>query len=728
MKKFKNLILPFLLSFFSASIYAVQPICDVNENSLQVLKANQSQPIKDLQTRVEKSACDEKDIFAVASDSHQIIHNRLRCDQIELCSANVKTDESKSEAQDLLKKDLRKAALIGAVVSEINEGSIYNITLSKFEDANKTTVCPVEEVDANCEKEIKTVFSIFASTGFFKNNINSMNNDVKISPLDSESVNDYIKKNFYTSRSQLVVAASKDVLANSCAKSKLSVKRICKMRDDRLAEIANCEKGQASKGCLDKEQNAIGILENRYLNEHQLFLAMEKELCSSARVSQITLAPTKTAISRSQSQRIDKPRTVADNSNLKTDDSKPNESDVKKFEKNVEANSPSSNQLGTIGTSGTSSTGLGISKFPNSGTDEVKGFLEKDGKKLNENFSDAFRTISSGTPGKTGVADNTVANAAHNAAVNEEFTNNYNYYADQEKKNKEAAAKVKADQEAKVAADNAKLLDEKKKTDDMNALLAQISGLKDRIANIDKQAAAEKENGGSSPTDQAAIDREKTIQDLKKSLAGLEADKKKLQDSEAAAAIIQQNQAKANLANSYVASTSSDDSSQSSSFQNNDQGKKASRGPASISNENQASYIDRSPAVSGGANNVSSIVLRSNIVYMTNSELQKYPYHLGDNASISDIEQMILKNNGAPIILGTSEQIIPVVDKGVVQLDEEGRVRYKRIKISVVKNERERKQNIAREISSIADLKRAEQKKRDLIRYQEMKNTVKVGE
>jgi hypothetical protein len=110
---------------------------------------------------------------------------------------------------------------------------------------------------------------------------------------------------------------------------------------------------------------------------------------------------------------------------------------------------------------------------------------------------------------------------------------------------------------------------------------------------------------------------------------------------------------------------------------------------------------------------------------MTAVELQKYPYHLSDKASESEIENMLLKNKGAAIIVGNEEEIIPELVKGVVQLDEYGRIKYKRIKISLVKNDNEKKQNVAREISSIADLKKEDQKKRDLIRYQEMKALLK---
>jgi len=156
------------------------------------------------------------------------------------------------------------------------------------------------------------------------------------------------------------------------------------------------------------------------------------------------------------------------------------------------------------------------------------------------------------------------------------------------------------------------------------------------------------------------------------------------------------------------------------------------RSPSSFSDSSASSVKS---AGTGASSSSSGLVLKSaggqsvadsSIVYMTTGELQKYPYRLGDNASAVDIEKMISGNNGAAIILGNSEQIIPEVVNGVVQLDETGKVKYKRVKISLVKNDKEKAQNISRAISSVADLKREEQKKRDLIRYQEMKNSLKL--
>jgi hypothetical protein len=154
----------------------------------------------------------------------------------------------------------------------------------------------------------------------------------------------------------------------------------------------------------------------------------------------------------------------------------------------------------------------------------------------------------------------------------------------------------------------------------------------------------------------------------------------------------------------------------------------------SPSSQNSGGDYARAPASS--SNSISGgqlgggIVLRSSggqagasensTVYLTQDEVKNYPYRLEANATDLDIEKMFKESNGAPVLLGESEQVVAV--------KENGKLTYKRGKIIVVKNEKVKKESISRAISSVADLKKDEDKKsRDYIRYQEMKKGLKLN-
>jgi hypothetical protein len=726
------------------------PKCPVPAESLDPLDSKNSKSFEVLEVQVRNSACDNETIFNKVSDPKFIVnHNRLHCNEIELCLGKSNDAEANQAATELMKENLPKAVLLGVLDQEIQKKLKYNVLLKRFEESHHQKVCPSEKVETNCEKDIRRAFASVSGTFIGYPGLD-------LGPTSSETTENYFAKKFLKSNDFKKISKSKEELSRGCAE-KISFTNICNLRDARLKTISDCENNPQSKGCLDNEQKALASLLDSQKNNRPVFLAMEKQLCTSTRLVQDS--PTQSTLLVSMpgigpigtfgriqgfNQHLGL-RTDAKPPGLRLDANSllvPGASmgaRVPASDKPVETaedDNKGGQKPDASGVIGTGVLKVDIARAPasnESAREEIKAFSANDTSTLSDTFS---KSLSESIGNTNKAVANNIPNTTANNNWNADLSTRFNALNEEENKKKLAD---KLAEETTVVNPS----DKKKKEDEVSALTAQINGLKTKLEEMNQNVEdlkSKKEAVGEDKDkiDKDSLEREKSILDLKKKLAELEADKKKVQaDSIAKSQEDDKARTRAEArassnANAAVFANHSVDSEQS------DIGKRERDKAANSSNQASVSFSEsRAPASVGtpqSASAVSAIVLHSvgsqatpdsAVVYMTDVEMQKYPFRLNDNATPKDIEKMILGNNGASIILGNSEQIIPIVINGVVQLDEKGHVKYKKIKISLVKNERERKQSIAREISSIADLKREDQKKRELIRYQEMKNVIK---
>lgn len=686
--------------------------CPVDESSRVVLQEKDSKDIQSIYSNVKQNACNENSIFLdIADPKFDVGHHKLRCSEVDLCLEEIKEKKKlTTEADEILAGTIPTAALIGILEQEVGKTIRYSIITNQFEESKMVGPCAVEKVDMACQASITKAIAIVGRDYFVQTNLLK---DLSLKP----------ERRY------------------NCS-NRVTINKICQRGHERVKAIAECEKTKG-KGCLDAEQKAIGHLTNSFKSNKPLFLALEKQLCAPSRVvsygiTQLTSLNFTQRISGSPfsagqglrgrggnvgfransptGQGFRAPASAETSGSDKKEESSsatPNESEVRRIENLV------------------------FAEHKENVVEETKGFRQ-DGDTLSEQFTKSFEEFAQ--PESKQVTNN--ANA--NANWNNEFTDRFNSITEEEKNKKEEEEKKnKLEELAKIEAGESSSITDKKKKEEMSALVAQINNLKAKIddmnANVDdlkaKKAGAVSENN--TKADKDSLEREKAILDLKKRLAELEADKKKMQaESIAKAADLEKK--RLNEESRKVSYSGPTQNSSNREIDNTEIQKRTPENTSGNFNQGSNAYADRSPASVGSSSSGSSgsamAILKSSsgsqatpessVIYMTDNELQKYPYHLKDNASNIEIDRMISINKGASIILGNSEQIIPITENGVVVLDENGKAKYKRIKISVVKNERERKQNIAREISSIADLKREEQKKRDLIRYQEMKKAI----
>lgn len=729
-------ILILLFSLNPLAKLAALEACPGKVDSINSLDSKTEKDLEELKDSIGKKACQKEMLFKDIKDPKFVVeHNADRCAQVELCVGENSDPELVKDAEELMKENLPKAVLLGVLAKEIGNNRDYNIALNYFEKDKNVTLCPSEQVDAQCEKDIRNALTSVAG------NFISFN-ELEKAPLPGEKLEPFFNETFFKIVLEKSYFKDKKELAPDCGR-KLSFNKICKARDMRMEVIKKCEARPNGVNCLYDEQKALASLLNSQKSSEELFLESEKLLCKKSRIvvknesaSLTENSPVMPAILGSQAFFInfnqkkapfgaeDQP-TTHDRPGPYREEyrqqpaQKPSASADVSSKPDSSAVIPSRSEKIEIAAPAPHKPPPPVSNFE-SDENIVKPNDESFGKSLSDSISVASKSFfgnenSSNTP-------------SSNQNMNNDYTSRYIEPVDSDKLNADA---IESD-EKKPSEDKTK--DEKK------ALMAQIDGLKEKIEAMSKtmdELKAKKEKASEEEEkeklDKAASEREKTILDLKNKLAELQAEKTK-RELLAKIKTEEENQAKAQ-SRAQKSLTSSEAVSV---RYNNDQAMAAIREkekPIASQFAGESSAASKTGGTRGGASqaSTSSIVLHSvptktssdsAVVYMTAGEVQKYPFHLKDKASASEIEAMLLNNNGAAIIIGESEQIVPEVVKGAIQY-ENGHVKYKRVKIAIVKNEKDKKESITRGISSVADLKREEQKRRDLIRYQEMKNAFK---
>lgn len=720
MKKITPIFYLFLSLHLAPAAWAqAAPKCPIDDKSLEVIDPKESKSIELLKAGVMRSVCNADAIFSEVDDPNfSFNHNRLRCAEVEMCMGETEESEAVGDAGAILKEAIPKAALLNLIAEQLGDNFEYNILLNRIENSKKTILCPVEKIEPECDKKIQ---SAVAAVG----------------------------RNFLI-QEQLSRRSITETAPVAICSARITLNQICRLSERRVKTISDCETNN-ELGCLGNEQIALAHLLNDYKQNKSLYLSLEKQLCTTARLvpdgaSQLSIFNKSPALGglnlgtyslRMKTRKglgLDKSLGQGLRAPASLDETK---ADSKTPTTTEKSGSPSDADVIRSGN-------LNFDMPKREENEEVKSFETVDGYRLSDQFSNSFNEVAQ-------KEDNQVINnsASANTAWNNDFSNRFNSITEEEKKKKEKEEEDKtklqemANLEDQLNSNN----NDKKKNEEMNALIAQINGLKAKIETMNASVDELKSKKSSTvdakdKVDKEALEREKAILDLKKKLTELEDDKKKMQQANLAkAAKVLEDER--NRTNEEVRKKSQ--VSQASNYSNrgndkNDEVKREQEKTKGAFNQASAGFAESraGATISGAAPSnstaTSGLLLKSTgarataestVVYMTAGELQKYPFHLNANASNVEIEKMILGNNGASIILGNNEQIIPETENGIVQLDEFGKVKYKRIKISLVKNERERKQSIAREISSVADLKREEQRKRDLIRYQEMKNAFK---
>ncbi|MBC7539478.1 MAG: hypothetical protein H7281_11705 [Bacteriovorax sp.] len=746
MKKITSLFF-ILISLQLPNARAIEPQkCPVPAESLDPLDSKNSKSIEVLEAQVRISACNNENVFyKMNSPQIKINHNKLHCSEIELCLGDNKNEDVVREATESLNENLPKAVLLGVLDREIKDKIKYNVQIKLFEESHHQKVCPAEKIELSCEKDVRSAISSVSGSFIGYPGLDS-------GPDSNESIESFLSKKLLSGKDIKKITKSKEELSRSCSSEKINFTKICKLRDARLKEISDCEKNPQSKGCLDLEQNAMAsLLDSQKNNKPAVFLAMEKQLCVSTRLvqdspTQLTKTPptilgglknngSHFGLRLNSRMALMPPK---QNEDAKEDSKIETKADSiayingPKTQRDHEGDDNTGNAPDARGVIGTEALTFDVSRAPASNekeTEDIKGFNTKDNSTLSESFSKSL-SDSINTSNKT--LTNSIPNTNTTNNWNTDLTSRFNTITEEDSK-KKARDAIAEDSSVNAA-------DKKKKEAELSALTAQINGMKTKLEEMNQNVddlKGKKDTANVDKTDKDSLEREKSILDLKKKLADLEADKKKMQ-AEALAKTQEEEKARARdeavrvaiKASSSIIAKRSDTEQSDISKRENEKSGNNNQSSGSFSESRLPASVSSSQAASTGAGIVlhsagTQATPESSVVYMTAGEFQKYPYHLNDNASSGEIEKMLIVNKGASIILGNSEQIIPVVLNGVIQLDENGHVKFKKVKISLVKNERERKQSVAREISSIADLKREDQKMRELIRYQEMKNLIK---
>lgn len=674
-------------------------------------------------------ACDE-----VLDSSDPALHDQYRCDQVDLCLGDTKNSSAEADAKAILKANIPKAALINALVDEVNANAEYNILLNNYELKNKKIICADKKIEKSCENNIREALNLVS--GSFSDFPN-----LDRGP-DTDILSKFALKKLYPQHNP-VAKKMKDELKKDCDAKKINFDRVCSNSTKRIAEISACEKGINSKGCLDKEQKALASLLSSYKNNKDSFLALEKQLCLPKRLVQsaplinprLPMPKTKSVGNFSFSS-ISIP--LATDSSASVGDGEASigtASTAVKDEDVATNNSPSASNVVGLDPLKVESSEINLPPSDNTITETIVGV---DSSESTVDLQDSFNEYNKneGRP----LVDNGAG--VNSAAWNSDFANRINEIASEKKRKEDEAAALAIAQGDIGNSAKATDKDDKKKSDEMLALVEQINTLKAKIeemnGNVDDLKSKKVTTADEKlKNDKEAKAREDAILELKKKLAALEEDKKIRQEQ----AIAKANEDERNrwreearqaarVSSNFGSSNNGNENAQREVEKNNNA---FNRSPSSFT-ESSANSVKGSSGA-GASTASSGLTLKSvggqsaadsSIIYMTAGELQKYPYRLANNASAAEIEKMISGNNGASIILGDSEQVIPVVVNGVVQLDESGKVKYKRVKISLVKNDKEKSQKTSALIVAPSDLLQEEQKKRDLIRYQEMKSSLKL--
>ncbi len=654
-------------------------------------------------------------------------HDRSRCDEISFCSSTVKNEDVK-DAEILVSQNIPTVVLLSTLTKAIEENREYNVALYQYEQKHKSKLCTDEAIDFDCDHKVRLALAAVPDSLIDFPEFDR-------APTSADKLLSFIPNKFFSKES--VMVKSEEELKKDCSK-KFSLQKVCTKARERIKIVKECDRGTVGKNCFEEEQRAWASLTNDFRNNNKdLYLAIEKQLCLPQRAVKSTSqsglltrtrrrnpyvfkAASQDRLTSGLSRTTQLMASAKMNAESSTDSKTPSEKDVK---------TQDDYKFGE----GLRSASQAIPR-PQGGEDVIHGFDSQDS--LADSFGENLHKVSENFKSPSNTNTNTVSNWDVIGRARE--------LAEEERiKAEELKNKVKEDDKSvvKVEAD--------KKQDEADALITQINGLKSKLDDMTEkmeELQGKKESSDSKETAVEQSSTEKEILELKKQIAELEADKKRKEAEAKALRSAEENrltkEREERSRNSFTApatfaSTTRQTNAQTAEAAAAVESEKASRNLAASFGGNEGSRgpasVASGPAVSGSQANVlvlkavgSQATPESNVVYMTANELQRYPYRLGEQASTVEIEKMLEGNQGSTIIIGNSEQIVPVMEKGKIVLDENGKIKYKRIKISLVKNDKERKMQIEREISSVADLKKEEQKKRDLIRYQEMKKALLV--
>jgi hypothetical protein len=734
MKKFEFLLLimPVALSFnlYAQGVMPTPTTCREVQR-FDILSAPLMRPFE---INFDSLICNDSNLFGDAFDpTINYVHNKIRCDEVNLCSSKLK-DKDLKEAENIIQDNIFRAVYVGVLTKEIAANRDYNIALNSYEEKNKVKVCDDEPIDFDCDHKLRqTLVTVVDSLIDYP--------EFDRAPASGDDLQSFVPKKFFSRKDSKVPERKLEDLKKDCSK-KLSLKNVCELSKARLEKVNKCDKSSVGINCFEDEQRAWASITNDFKsNNRDIFLAIERQLCQSNRLSKAAgqAMPSFSPMLPHRRQRVS-----LDSGAIRTQQivtmAQLNAEEREKPASNNRSNSPSDSD---VKKQESFTIGDGIKKAA-SDSDVVHGATDRDSVSLSDSFSNSVDQMI-GEKSNSGTS-NTIANTAP-PVWNNDFMNRAHELTEEQKAAAEAEAQKKKSDEA---ADTTAASDKKKKQE-VDALVTQISSLKTKLDEMNSKVEdlkTKKASGAVEESEKAAQERENSILELKKKIAELEADKRR-KEAEAKSAKEDENARLAraneerNRSNYAVAATSG---SYKNTQNSNDQGAEAAserareKAASGINNNSSSSEGGRSPASIGSAGgaqtaSISQIVLKSvgsqatpdsNVVYMTQNELQRYPYRLSDKASAVEIEKMLEGTKGSTIILGDSEQIVPILENGAVQLDENGKIKFKRIKISLVKNDKEKKQQIAREISSVADLKKEEQRRRDLIRYQQMKKELQL--
>ncbi len=722
--------------------------CLVDGKSSEVLDPQTAKPIENILKMVKRSSCNEELVFSDVKNANFLVnHNKLRCSHIELCSSDEEHLEADKDAKEIMKEILPKAVLLTEIEKEIQnkEKKQFNIDLYKFEKANNQKVCPEEKIEASCETSIRNAFkSVSGSLVSFPN--------LTKAPTSDESLDVYFSNNFFNEADKIVNSKKKVAnqkksakdFKNSCNK-KISFKTICENQMSRL--------NSKDKLNLSKDQNSLASLLNSHKDKQDVFLAMEKELCSDdykiddMRVVGMVMHPMNRFNGANAIENMDSTNSYSpQNSGTESTKIESNLPDTFMGPPDLTEKYNSPDSSGALGhtkaeiplnnheTKMDSQTTASQAIVQNE-VDAVN--IKNDESNLSETITKSVNDTVESNSNKNAVnfPPNTIPST--NSSFNSDFANHIeemnkeneikNQFVDQ---NSDQSKVDRSISRAESAAD-------KKKKDETSALISQIEGLKSKIAEMNKgvedlKAKKDNSNVDKDKIEKDRLEKEKAITDLKNKLAELEQEKKKTQlqaqlkaQQDESDRINNENLRQANLRNTQAFNNR---------YENENFAANKNEREKNMNSNNQSgnSSASESRSMSAGAfqgsagplltvaNSAASTNGDNSVVYMTTSELQKYPYRLNNNATISEIENMILGNNGKPVLFGDDEILIPDTVR-----DANNHVKYKKVKISLVKNDKEKKLNVSRAISSVADLKKLDlEKQRDLIRYQEMKKAM----
>lgn len=700
--------------------------------SLDIIGNLQSSFIFGVQKAASISGCSD---FGILSDirkpKFKADHDELKCAQIDMCIGGQPLFAQTSEAKDTLKKMLPKAALLGVFADEVKDNFEYNVLLNRYETEHKENICGEEKVEPKCEKSIRDALTSVTYSFIDFAELN------KFQTTD-ESLESFVEKTFFKANKLKNKKITKEELKKSCSQ-KMSLNNICKKRNERLDQIKKCEKKSDAKDCLRNEQKALASLLNDYKGNEKLFLAMEKELCLPSRM--VIKGPNFSSDKNTKVAAVASTSLIAPVTNqmdfIEERGTRPEELSKVALADPSKSSDEESNRVDTERNGPDASSVVGIHKesldiattMPSSATafsdqSDKEVIISADDNRNGKSLSETF------VQNSNNVLDSMNSNSNVNNMVNQ---NNYDYVSakDLAKTDENITSKTKNDNvdalTSKIDELNKKLSDMTKKVEDLKNKTADSNNSNDEKSNAEKDA---KEN-------------EAAILELKKQVAELK-DKKRKKEIEVLARAKEKEEEKIRAENEAAkASSNISDFSISNNNQRNDGARRDQvqvvQNYAANPSSNFSATAESKAVATIGSSGVNQAVAKgitltasgmqaateSNVAYMTPAELQKYLYRLDSNAAPAEIQKMLAGNEGAAIIVGDNEKITPIVENGVVQKDKFGKIKFKRVKISLVKNEKEKRKNIDREISSVADLKKDEQKKQkelsDLVRYQQMK-------